>query len=469
MASIPLASQFYVSDAVQFSSQRIINAYIEAAPASGEVRSRFLIRGTPGSTALTSIDSGPIRGMRAVGERLFAVSNNSFYSVATTGVATNYGVLQLSQQYVDIIEGPNELLLCCGVKAYVFNLTANTLTQVSDGDFPGATSGLFMDGSAITIKPTSAQCNISDIDDFTAWDALAFTNETTVPNNILAVRDDRKEFWMFGQKVIVPYTRTGSGNFPYQRVTQSVMDMGCVAQWSIAVSDNSYFWLGQRSQEGGYAVWRAAGYTPVRISTHAIEGQIESFPASVISGAIAFTYMMKGHIMYVLNFIGYATFVYDGATGMWHEWNRYLEFWSTYTHHAVFNGNHVVGGADGRLYTLSPDVYADGNLPIIREMVTPVYSADGRPLAITRVELEAEAGVGLTTGQGAAPEIMLQWSQDGGETYGKEYWRTPGAKGVYGSRMIWRNLGRSYEWCLKFRCSDPVQFAVMGAYAETGA
>lgn len=466
---LPLAAQSYKHDALQFSSQRLINQFLETAPPSGETRSKYIIRGTPGSTAFVNIDSGPIRAMKPIGDRLFVISNNNLYTVNSVGVATNRGTLMISQPYIDIIQNNTQALIAAGTTGYYYTLASDTLTQISDGDFPGASSALFIDGYGLIVKPVSAQSNLSALNDFSSWDALAFTTEATVQQNILSVRDDRKEFWMFGQKAIVPYFRTGSGVYPFARVTQAVMDMGCVAQWSVAASDNSYFWLGQRTQEGGYAVWRATGYTPQRISTHAIEGQIESFPQAIIAGAIAFTYMMNGHLIYVLNFLDYGTFCCDSATGLWHEWLRYGQAWSTYTHHAVFNGQHIVGGADGKLYTLSPSVYVDGAFPIQRRMVTPVYDVGGGPLRISRVELEMEAGVGLTLGQGADPQVMLRVSKDGGMTYGNEYWRTLGRVGTYNTRAIWRNLGRAHDWCLDIQMTDPVQYAVFGANAYSHA
>ena len=44
------------------------------------------------------------------------------------------------------------------------------------------------------------------------------------------------------------------------------------------------------------------------------------------------------------------------------------------------------------------------------------------------------------------PQIMLSVSRDGGRTYGSEKWRPFGALGKYRNRIIWRRLGRAFDW-----------------------
>jgi hypothetical protein len=73
-----------------------------------------------------------------------------------------------------------------------------------------------------------------------------------------------------------------------------------------------------------------------------------------------------------------------------------------------------------------------------------------------------------TNGQGAQPEVMLRWSDDGGHRMEQheQHWASMGKIGEYGKRVIWRRLGmttklrdRVYE----ISGSDPVKIAIMGA------
>ena len=74
--------------------------------------------------------------------------------------------------------------------------------------------------------------------------------------------------------------------------------------------------------------------------------------------------------------------------------------------------------------------------------------------------------MGLNTGQGDDPQVMLRWSDDGGHTWSYEHWKSMGKIGQYGFRTIWRRLGmttkirdRVYELSM----TDPVKIAIMGA------
>ena len=70
------------------------------------------------------------------------------------------------------------------------------------------------------------------------------------------------------------------------------------------------------------------------------------------------------------------------------------------------------------------------------------------------------------TVQGANPEVMLRWSDDGGHTWSNEHWKTMGRIGAFGTRTIWRRLGMTVK--LRDRVyevsgTDPVKIDIIGA------
>jgi hypothetical protein len=82
------------------------------------------------------------------------------------------------------------------------------------------------------------------------------------------------------------------------------------------------------------------------------------------------------------------------------------------------------------------------------------------------MQLDCETGVGLNTGQGSDPQVMLRWSDDGGHTWSNEHWRSMGKIGQYGHRVIWWRLGATTK--LRDRVyevsgTDPVRVYIMGA------
>jgi hypothetical protein len=97
---------------------------------------------------------------------------------------------------------------------------------------------------------------------------------------------------------------------------------------------------------------------------------------------------------------------------------------------------------------------------------SPHLSAEKAWLFYSRFQLECETGVGLASGQGAEPMLMLQWSKDHGHTWSNEVWVSAGKHWEYRWRAIWRRLGRSRDLVFRVVVSDPVKWALLNAYLD---
>lgn len=136
---------------------------------------------------------------------------------------------------------------------------------------------------------------------------------------------------------------------------------------------------------------------------------------------------------------------------------------------------------------------------VLRSLVAPIYPppppyppspsgrGSGRSLIIRRLrraphlsreqlwnfyhllQLDLETGVGLSDGQGADPQIMLRWSDDGGHTWSDEYWVSAGRQGQYKARAMFRRLGRSRDRIFEVVVSDPVRWNLIAAYLDVTA
>ena len=95
----------------------------------------------------------------------------------------------------------------------------------------------------------------------------------------------------------------------------------------------------------------------------------------------------------------------------------------------------------------------------------PIY-ANGQRAFHNRLEMVLETGVGLTTGQGSSPEIMLEYSDDGGQTYVSMPNRSLGAIGKYESRVVWHNLGASRQRVYRASVSDPIKVTLTDTLIE---
>jgi len=221
-------------------------------------------------------------------------------------------------------------------------------------------------------------------------------------------------------------------------------------------------------------VFRADGYSPVRISTHAVEHALQDYVRAgiTIADAVAFTYQEDGHTFYVLNFpTAKATWVYDSSTQLWHErgtWDEsstQYEAWRPQSHCFAFN-KHLVGDrALGTIYEMSLDNYTDAGGGVLRRMRrTPHVTVEQESLFYHKFQIELETGLGLSSGQGDDPQAMVRWSDDGGQTWGHEHWVSAGKQGDYSARAIWRRLGRGRNRVFEVVVTDPIPWRMIQAY-----
>ena len=470
----PILGSSYVARSINAADNRMVNLFPEIVPEGGK-EPGFLNR-APGLQFQQTIGTGPIRALWAHqtnGSDFYVVSGTEFYKVTgLTATPTKLGDVTGTGP-VSIADNGTQIFLACDGPSYIYNEVTNVFAQITDPDFPGALTVGYLDGYFVFNEPNSQRIWVTQLLDGTSVDPLDFASAEGSPDGLVAVNVDHREAWLFGTDSIEVWYNAGQADFPLTRIQGAFNEIGCVASFSIAKLDNGLFWLGTDARGQGI-VYRANGYTGVRVSTHAIEYAIAQY--GNISDAVAYTYQQEGHAFYVLTFpSANATWVYDVATQAWHEragWNTSL---GEFTRHRSncqcnFGGNTVVGDYEnGNIYTLDLDVYADngGIQKWLRSWrALPTGQNNLKRTAQHSLQLDCESGTGLITGQGSDPEIMLRWSDDGGHTWSNEHLSKMGKIGEYYRRVFWRRLGmtlklrdRVYEVSM----TDPVKTAIMGA------
>src|SRR5690606_4601339 len=155
------------------------------------------------------------------------------------------------------------------------------------------------------------------------------------------------------------------------------------------------------------------------------------------------------------------TWVYNITTGLWHE-----ECWTDKDSNQYMMRGIVQDFAFGKVligdwrtnsvFEVDPDAHTDDGDLIHRERSSPHIRANMDRSFYTSFQLDVENGVGLVSGQGEDPQIMLQISNDGGRSWGSEKWRSAGKLGEYKKRVIWNRLGTSRNRIFRIKCTDPV-------------
>lgn len=459
----PILGSSYVARSSNAGDNRMVNLFPEALNEGGK-EAAFLNR-APGLRLLATIGAGPIRGMIRVDPYFYVVSGNQLYRVDSLYTAVLLGNVYNTGP-VSMADNGIKIFIAANGPSYTYDTSTSTFAQITDPDFPGALTVGYLDELFVFTEPDSGNIWTLDVDG-----EYATANANGSPDNITSMMVDHREVWVFGVTSTEVWYNTGSLGFPLDRVQGAFNEIGCAATYSVAKLDNSLFWLGADSRGRGI-VYRANGYTGVRVSTHAVEWQIQQY--GDLSDAIAYTYQQDGHAFYVLTFPSAdATWVYDASTQLWHERAGFSA--GEFTRHrsncqVFFNDLNIVGDYEtGKLYTLDLNVFADdGSIQrwLRSWRALPTGANTLKRTAHHSLQLDCESGVGLVTGQGSDPQIMLRWSDDGGHTWSNEHWKPMGATGNYGTRVIWRRLGMTTK--LRDRVyevsgTDPVKISINGA------
>ena len=467
----PILGSAYVARSVNAADNRMVNLFPEAIPEGGQTGG-FLNR-APGLRLLATIGTGPIRGLwthTTAGLDAYVVSGNKFYKVLSDYTYTLLGTVAGTGP-VSIADSGIQIFIAAGANGYVYTESTNTFAKITDPDFAGATTVCYIDGYFAFNQPDSQIIWVTDILNATVINPLAFAAAESSPDKVIAVVNNNREVWVFGQGTTEVWYDAALTPFPLAPLQGAYNEVGCVAPFSIAKLDNSLFWLG--ADPRGYGiVYRNQGYTAKRVSTHAVEYAIQSY--GDITDAVAYTYQQEGHAFYVLNFpSANKTWVYDVATGAWHERASWLN--GSFVRHRGqcqmnFNSETIVGDYEnGNLYAFDLDVYADNGA--VQKWVRswrplPPNQNNLKRTAQHTLQLTCESGVGLNLGQGYDPQVMLRWSDDGGHTWSNEHWISMGKIGEYGYRAIWRRLGMTTK--LRDRIyevsgTDPTKTVIVGA------
>jgi hypothetical protein len=457
------------SKSLTVSDQRRVNVYYEIR--EDDEKAKIAIYGTPGLSLFAALPS-IVRGWWVFKNKIVAAAGSGVYTIDANATIVNIGSLQTSSGLVSMIDNGVLLFIVDGTKCYGWDGTTFT-SPLTDTNIPnGATTVAYNDTFFICDNPgVNGQYSVSPsiYTVGTPWVGLAIGNASSNPDSLVAVDTDHGYLICWGNNSIEWHQDVGTSPLPYTPIVGATQQVGLAAKFSRAKFDNTIAFLGTNLQ-GQYSVYKFNGFQPVAISTKDIDSFFDDF--STVSDATAISYQWDGHPFYLLTFpTAGRSFLYDGATNIWSEQQTGVGLINRY----VGNLNLVFGGqiyisdySNGNIYRLNDESYTDNGTPIMRLIQTRHIHDHGNMLAIDEVFLDLETGVGLQSGQGSTPQIMVSVSKDGGRTFGNERLMGIGAVGQYiGPRATLRRFGASRDFVFRFRMTDPVKFAVTFGAAVT--
>ena len=467
---IPFCGPAYKSDSWFISSQECVNFYPH--PYSGVEGKKMALFGTPGLELWVALGEGEIRALLPLGNYLYVVIGSKFKRMSHIGVVTDIGdvLMLISSGQISIATNELDIVMVGGDAGYVYNIANETLSQITDDDFPGGDNIIQIDGYYLVNKPGTGQIWRSDWNDGSSWDGLAFSTAGGDPDEIVSIIMDHQDVWIIGEYTTEIWYNTGAATFNFARIGGAFIEQGGEASHARTKINNATYWLGQdRSGQG--QIFQASGRQPKVISTPPIDYLISTCNRS---NAFMFSYQQLGHSFVILTFpLSDVTLVYDSTVGMWHQRSSLIAGFNRRWRancHAVFAGNHIVGDyANGKLYKMKTDVYDEDGDPMVAVRTTPIIRSKQNRITIDQVQVMNEPGVGLITGavEDTDPQAMFSWSKDGGRTWSPEMDMPLGKIGeTENASRVWQ-LGQGKNWVFQYKISAAVKRVILGAIIES--
>lgn len=375
----------------------------------------------------------------------------------------------------------------------------------TDGAFSGANTVDVIDNYIVYNNPTTQQWGSTDLLSPISPNT-SYSLKDGAPDDLVALIVDHREVYLMGEISSEVWTDVGTVPFPFQRIPGTSTQHGIAAPFSLYRLGNSFAYV-SRNNRGQSQIMQMQGYIPQRISTHAVENTLAN---QYVEDAIAWTYQLEGHEVYVVTFPTLnLTWAYDSTTQLWHKW-LYTNNDNEYQRHrgnccATFQGLVIIGDySNGKLYQLDKTNYTDDGQNVRRLRRAPHLVTEFQRQYFDELQIQFQPGVGTTglssvlqavnlqspyiitdTGTltiGALeivnlgefntinqltpttnPQAMLRWSNDGGSTWSNEHWTGVGQLGKYRNRAIWRRLGTARDRIFEVVVTDPVNFVIISA------
>jgi hypothetical protein len=455
---------------------RCINLFPEQIE-SGNPRSPLALMPTPGLSTFATPALARCRGSFAQDGRCFYVIGYKFYELEDDGSLIDRGTVDVNDNPATISSSGDqgsELMITSGRSVYIFNLGTDAFTGPVvgvDADF-----GAYLDGRFIALDTELSVLRISDLFAGTSWNPLRYRQRAIAPDKWKAMIVANDVIWLMGSETYEVWWNSGASPFPFEPMQGQLFPVGIAAPYSLREIAGSVLWISS-SKDGNGQVMLATQYSPRRVSRHGVEFDIQNWEG--IDTAESMTYQKSGHNFWcVTSRDDDQTWVYDVGMDMWHE-RLYWDInpsrpaaWRAWRplYHAFAFGRHLVGDrSNGLIYDMDDEYFHDADGEYMRRLRrAPHILVEDHALRHRWLRFDMEVGVGLATGQGIDPHIMLRYSDDGGKTWGNEITASIGRMGEFKRQVTFNRLGKAIDRVYEINMTDPVPWRLFNAFIKVG-
>jgi hypothetical protein len=498
-AVIPLFGRDFTSKSPTVTAQILINMYREPCPDADKAAMVFYQ--TPGLTLAqnlsgqaatafgTNTNAQPCRGARTIGLTTWMVFGPFVFALGTSTVGSGSNgssaiLLTTTAGRVSLSDNGSQLIIVDGAFGYTIPLNANgdggavgsfDIIQIVSAGFPnGATVVEFLNGYFIVDNPNASrpgQFNWSSQYAGGTWSSLDFANAESSPDPLVTLKVKAGQLYLFGTLTYEVWSPSGDSAV-FRRIGGTGQEWGCAAKFTVVdFGDNSLAMLA-KNKLGQFIPAKITGYTVAPIGGEADSEIVNSMnQAGAAAAATAYSYSVDAHSFYQVNFPG-KSYLFDNLSNAWTQLisnggRHYGEIRVESVAVAGFFGSAyplVFDYRNANMYLQSPVAYVDNADPIIRTLVSKHVFSNYDRVSINELYVDCEVGTADVPSSGnRAPQIMLEWSKDGGRTWGNQIFQSLGNIGGYQTRARWQNLGIARDWVFRFSFSENNKLVITNA------
>jgi hypothetical protein len=426
-------------------------------------------------------------------ERCFVVADNYLYEISEDGTATSLGQMSVmtndSTPVYMAVNLNDQVMVCHSSASYIFQMGAETLTQIVDADFPANPTYLSYSQGYFFVT-AGGRVYYSNLNSGTAWTATDLFTPTAYADATVAAVVWRDDIHCFGTETIEIYINDGVT--PFIRQDRSTINIGVVSVDTIRVFHEGIIFLG-KARNGQKNVYYYNGQTCTVISSPSIAWAINNpvaLAGTTWENLLTYTwdmwfdawglnennsyaeiqYSKDGHIFYYLTIPGLnTTYVFDMIV---QEWVERQSAEPTSLQQKEFRGVSMVNFKGTNLWTdkytgkvLYEDftVATENSNAITRTRISKFFNEEKHNLSIFSFELDCTTGVGLIGTPATTANIALYYSRDGGNTYQTPVNLSTGAVNVFTQRPRVNKLGTARDWVFKLVVTDAANLAISQA------
>lgn len=431
-------------------------------------KSEFTIQSFPGQSLFGST-TGNDRGSWEMQSIAYRVAGQVLFEIDTNGAHIDRGEIPGGERCTFADDGKN-MIICTDGRVHQYTQSTQALILVTDSNIVGSTAVTFLNNKFIYTNvdiDAGVDFVVSNVGDGTTASGLNAGAVEDDPGKLVRAYAFEDLIYMFTEKTTPLYWNNGDSQPPLDPVTGRVIEkVGLDALHSVANTDDFVYWLGDDK-----SVYRAISGNAQSISSIPIAHAIEGYETT--SDAVGYTLRMEGQNFYVLSFPTEGkTWCLSEALGINGWFNLSADTnrgkYNATSYMFVYNKHLLADETTGDVYQLDINTFTNNTSTIQRiRTLSSIHGGlikqPGKNIQMSRFELIMKKGIGLITGQGENPQIIIEYSIDGGVSFAQGDHVRVGRLGETNLKVEWFAMITFYDLIVRITTSDPCYYSLQAA------